>query len=292
MGNKSNKKTDEPEYFSLQVSQARRFYFELKPPRTKPLSIISAGCEHCSPDYQIQRKGFPYYGLEFVAHGKGTLQLKRNSFALHPGQIFTYGPRVPQEIMTNPDDLLVKYFVDFIGSKANKILDKYNLSPGIVVQVTNPNDILAIFDDLIDNGLNGTKFSPKICEVILQHLILKIKESMIPDGDIITSAFSTYQQCREYMRINYMSLKNLDQIAQRSYIDKAYLCRLFQRFDHQSPYQYLMRLKMNEAAHRLKESGILVKEVAYEFGFNDPFHFSRSFKNVFGLSPESFRHLR
>lgn len=53
-----------------------------------------------------------------------------------------------------------------------------------------------------------------------------------------------------------------------------------------------MRLKMNVAAVRLHAPGTLVKQVAAELGFSDPFHFSRAFKSIFGLSPEAFRRLR
>ena len=53
-----------------------------------------------------------------------------------------------------------------------------------------------------------------------------------------------------------------------------------------------MRLKMNIAAERLRDPGVLVKQVAAELGFDDPFHFSRAFKGVLGLSPENFRRLR
>jgi AraC-like DNA-binding protein len=36
----------------------------------------------------------------------------------------------------------------------------------------------------------------------------------------------------------------------------------------------------------------LIKQVAEQTGFSDPFHFSRAFKSVFGLSPDAFRKLR
>ena len=75
-------------------------------------------------------------------------------------------------------------------------------------------------------------------------------------------------------------------------MNPPYLCRLFRRYDQQTPYQYLMRLKMNAAAERLQDPGALVKQVAAELGFGDPFHFSRVFKSIFGLSPEAFRRLR
>jgi AraC-like DNA-binding protein len=71
-------------------------------------------------------------------------------------------------------------------------------------------------------------------------------------------------------------------------MDAAYLCRLFQRFDHTTPYQCLMRLKMNHATELLLDSGLLVKEVAERLNFSDPYNFSRAFKNTFGLSPAQF----
>jgi hypothetical protein len=38
--------------------------------------------------------------------------------------------------------------------------------------------------------------------------------------------------------------------------------RLFRRFDHEGPYRYLLRLKMNFAAERLRDPKVLVKEAA------------------------------
>jgi AraC-like DNA-binding protein len=87
-------------------------------------------------------------------------------------------------------------------------------------------------------------------------------------------------------------LRTLQQIASECHVNNAYLCRLFRRYDNQTPYQYLLRLKMNFAAECLRQPGVLVKQVAEEAGFADPFHFSRVFTSVFGLSPVAFRGLR
>lgn len=48
-----------------------------------------------------------------------------------------------------------------------------------------------------------------------------------------------------------------------------------------------MRLRMNQAAARLEESGRLVREIGDEFGM-DPYHFPWVFKRVHCLSPEKF----
>jgi len=107
-----------------------------------------------------------------------------------------------------------------------------------------------------------------------------------------THAFATYQQCRSHIEQHSSRLRTLGQVARECHVNNACLCRLFRRYDHQSPCQFLLRLKMNDAAERLKQPGALVKQVAEESGFADPFHFSRVFASVFGLSPTAFRELR
>jgi AraC-like DNA-binding protein len=50
----------------------------------------------------------------------------------------------------------------------------------------------------------------------------------------------------------------------------------------------LKHYKMNAAAKLLLEGNLLVKEVAAEIGFDDPLHFSQSFKSFFGIAPRNF----
>jgi AraC-like DNA-binding protein len=45
---------------------------------------------------------------------------------------------------------------------------------------------------------------------------------------------------------------------------------------------------MNRAAALLLDQRMMVKEVADALGFADAFHFSRTFKRVYGISPERF----
>lgn len=45
---------------------------------------------------------------------------------------------------------------------------------------------------------------------------------------------------------------------------------------------------MGRAAELLLDGGLMVKEAASELGFADAFHFSRTFKRIYGLPPERF----
>lgn len=281
-----------PEFFSLQVREARRFYLDLVPPEEAPLVVVCGGAERCTPDYAIHRSSFPYYSIEFVAQGKGTLILDGTQYGLTAGTVFSYGPGIAQDITTDPDDLLVKYFVDFVGTEAKSLMSENASAPGTVGRVFAPVEIQSTFDELIQNGVKGTGLATQLCSTLLRYLVVKIADSLMPWQASQTPAFATYQRCRRHIQENFASLKTLAQIARECHVDPAYLCRLFRRYDHQTPYQFLIRLKMNLAAERLQDPGTLVKQVAAEMGFEDPFHFSRAFKSIFGLSPREFRSIR
>jgi AraC-like DNA-binding protein len=281
-----------PEFFSPQVSEARRFYLNLKPSKKVPLTVVSGGLEHCLPDYRIQRPTFPFFSIEYVVRGSGSLRLNKCDHKLQPGTVFSYGPGVAQTISANPRDPLIKYFVDFSGRQSKAMLRSCGLPAGNVSQMALPHELQSLFDELIECGQRGRPGANNLCAKLLECLALKIAEARIPNESAETLSLLSYQHCRRHIEENFQRLKSLEQLASECHLDAAYLCRLFQRYDHQSPYKFLMRLKMNLAAEWLEQPGALVKQVAERAGFRDQFHFSRAFKNVLGVSPNTFRRLR
>jgi len=281
-----------PEFFSRQVSEARRFYLNLKPAKDVPLSVVSGGFEHCLPDYRIQRPTFPFFSIEYVVRGEGTLRLNHRQHKLQPGVVFSYGPGIPQTISANPAAAPSKYFVNFAGQQSKAILRACHLPVGSVSQLALPHELKNLFNELIHCGQRGRPGANKLCAKLLECIALRIAESQIPDESSETLSLLSYQNCRKHVEENFQRIKSLEQIAAECHLDAAYLCRLFQRYDHQSPYKFLMRLKMNLAAEWLEQPGALVKQVAERAGFRDQFHFSRAFKNVLGVSPNAFRRLR
>lgn len=281
-----------PEFFSPDVAEARRFYLDMTPPAETRLAVVCGGCEHCTPDYAIHRTTFPFYSIEYVARGRGTVKLQGRVHSLQPGRVFAYGPGISQHITGDPAVPLVKYFVDFAGRQAGEVLRSCGLTPGRVAQVHPPNALQALFDELITCGLRGTRQGAALCAKLLECLTLKIADAHSPAEGAETLAFSTFEQCQRHVQQHFRRLRTLEQVAEECHVNAAYLCRLFRRYSHQSPYQQLLRLKMNFAAELLQHPGALVKTVAGQAGFGDPFHFSRAFKSVFGLSPDAFRRLR
>jgi AraC-like DNA-binding protein len=153
-------------------------------------------------------------------------------------------------------------------------------------------EVREIFDLLQKYGLSQTKYSQALCVSLMPTLLTKIAEQALPLPTTDARSLATYQQLRQLLDREFLELKNMKQAAKRCGVSVPYVCRLFHRFDHVTPYQYLMRHKMKYAADLLSHQEVLVKQVAQRLGFGDQYQFSRAFKRVFGLSPSQFqRHL-
>jgi len=281
-----------PDFFSTQVSQERRFYLNLNPTPKAKLAVVCGGVEHCAAHYTISRRTFPFYSVEFVAAGQGRLTLNGQAHTLRPGSVFSYGPGIAQEIASNADQPLTKYFIDFTGTESVKLLTASRLKPGTLTLVFPPGEILPLFEELIRNGRRGTPGAEAICGRLLEGLLLKVADARAPFPGQETLAFATYQHCREHLQQHCLRLRSVAQLAEECHLDNTYLSRLFQRYDHQTPYRLLVRLKMSQAAERLQRPAAMVKQVAEETGFANPFHFSRVFKSVFGIPPRAMLKMR
>ena len=55
--------------------------------------------------------------------------------------------------------------------------------------------------------------------------------------------------------------------------------------------QYIIAYRLKLAKKLLDESGKSINEVAEECGFNDPSYFTKTFRNVFGMTPKEYRNL-
>ena len=281
-----------PDFFSPQVGKADRFYLDLDPPRQHPLTVVCGGLEYSAPDYSIRRDSFPYYCIEYVLRGKGAVRLGRHTHPLVAGSLFSYGPGVTHEINTDAGEPLVKFFVDFVGGQAPALLKSCRLSAGKIARVFPADSLSSLFGELIQSGLHSGAKSTRLCATLLEAIALKAAASTAPVKDADSRAFASYRHCRGHIEQHFVRLRTLEQIAAECGMNGAYLCRLFRRFDQQSPYQYLLRLKMNHAAKQLQRPGTLVRDAAAIIGFSDMFHFSRVFHNVLGASPTEFRRLR
>lgn len=275
-------------FISTQVSEARRYYFDLNPRPGKEIEIVCGGCERMRADYRIDRKDFPFFGIECVAEGSGNIRLAGVDYQLSAGMAFAYGPGVPHLIRSDPRRPMLKYYIDFVGKAAEKLLSKSILGKWCVVQLSSPQEIADVYELLQREGAAEGRSGSQICAALLEVLILKIDQQAVPYGPAEFRAFETFQRAKRMIQERFLRLRSAEEAARACHIDPSYLSRLFQRFAATTPYRFLTKLKMNRAAELLLDRRMLVRQAADELGFADAFHFSRTFKRIYGVSPEQF----
>ena len=81
------------------------------------------------------------------------------------------------------------------------------------------------------------------------------------------------------------SLSEMAQVSQTSFR------RLFKAHTGKSPSDYIRELRMTSAARMLLTSDREIAEIGYQVEFSDANYFSRTFRQVFGVSPHQYRRI-
>jgi AraC-like DNA-binding protein len=278
----------EASFISRQVLSGDYYYLNLRPVRDAPGTVVCGGLERCAPQYRIVRSRFRYHSIEYVLAGKGELVINGRRSPLRPGALFYYSPATPHEIVTDPRQPLVKYFVDFCGPRFTRLLTRHPLAGHAPCYSATAARTLDRFEELQRNGRGTAPHTQAICACLLELLILQTTDHALTRDDVESPAHPTYQRYRKQIELRFLDWHTLGDVATACHVNAPYLCRLFKRYSAESPYQLLIRLKMRHAADLLNGDAPLIKQAAQATGFDDPYHFSRVFKKVYGVSPKAF----
>jgi AraC-like DNA-binding protein len=78
-------------------------------------------------------------------------------------------------------------------------------------------------------------------------------------------------------------------LADVIHLSPGYFDALFKRTMQMTPQEYIKRFRIRRAQELLIHTDLPVTAVAGNVGYNDPFHFSRQFRSVCGISPAGYR---
>lgn len=94
---------------------------------------------------------------------------------------------------------------------------------------------------------------------------------------------------RKIMEDNFCYNLKLEEYAQLSKRSLSAFKRDFQKVYAQSPGKWLLERRLEHARLLMRNAGLSISEIAYDSGFENLSHFSRSFRERFGVSPAAFR---
>jgi len=93
----------------------------------------------------------------------------------------------------------------------------------------------------------------------------------------------------EIMEQNFRFNLSLEEYARLCHRSLSSFKREFEKHYTASPGKWLLQKRLNYAAALLRGGPMSVTEIAFESGFEDVSHFSRVFKEQFGVSPAAYR---
>jgi AraC-like DNA-binding protein len=79
-------------------------------------------------------------------------------------------------------------------------------------------------------------------------------------------------------------------LSKQAGLSPYHFLRVFRRLTGVSPHQFLLRMRLNAAARRLRRGSEPVTDIAYAVGFEDLSNFVRTFRAEFGAPPSRYRH--
>jgi len=185
-------------------------------------------------------------------------------------------------------------WITFDGEMAEAYLSYAGLSgddPTVHSRIPNQN-YLPMIQKILDT--NQLTFANEIKRVGYLYEILSTLIEM--QGSLRTNRKNQYDYsvdtyvdyALQYIKLNYDHIKVQD-IADYIGINRSYLTSIFKKQLHVSPQEYLMRFRLNIAAHLLTSTSLTIQEIATSIGYDNPLTFSKIFKQEYAVSPKHFR---
>lgn len=94
---------------------------------------------------------------------------------------------------------------------------------------------------------------------------------------------------KEYVAVNYMNEVLFSDLAHVAHISRSHLSTLFKKEVGCTFPEYLTQFRISKAKEVMKVPHIKLQEVADMVGYKDYAHFSKAFKKITGLPPETFK---
>jgi AraC family transcriptional regulator len=136
----------------------------------------------------------------------------------------------------------------------------------------------------------GTLFDESIAMALSAHIARQYS--------ILTTKFEQYRgglsrlrlnRVLEYINANLSDNLELSVLAEVAGLNLYHFARAFKQSTGETPHQYVLRRRIEEAKDFLRHPEASVIEAAARTGFVDQSHFSKVFRRIVGVAPSEYR---
>ena len=265
-------------------------------PATDYINLLpfQSGREFCTSGYSFGPATRSHYLFHYVISGRGTLLSQDQQggvatnglsggqgFMIFPGQVNTY--------MADTEDPWVYTWIEFDGVHVGSMLEGAGLTPSSPVYKPASEE----FRSLVERELLFLSTHPDAPALqIMGHLYLFF-DALLRSASQGTFGGKLHdihvQDALRFVEHNYGKDITVADIAKSTGLNPSYFGKLFKKATGRTPQQHLINYRMEKAEDLLKLTSMSIAEVGKAVGYPNQLHFSRAFKNAYGLSPRAWR---
>ncbi|MEM7049608.1 MAG: AraC family transcriptional regulator [Acidobacteriota bacterium] len=150
-------------------------------------------------------------------------------------------------------------------------------------------DASVLLAEALEQAVGSAVMFESLARVFLTKLILKYGER--DEARAFSASFTPqqYKRVLDFVARHYGTGITLEDMAREAGISPYHFSRLFKKTIGQSPYQFVMAYRVEQAKRQMSDPTRSLVDVALSCGFSDQAHFSRVFKRFSGCTPSAWR---
>ena len=151
-------------------------------------------------------------------------------------------------------------------------------------------EFLRIFEAIRRELQNKGPMHEDMLDLLIQQLLISIyRQTGSTFQEVDRDCVELVYKIQQLFHREYRRQLTLGELAQSYNISVSYLSHLFKTATGSSVMGYLQSCRIAEAKRCLAQTNMRVGEIVEHCGFTDSSNFSRTFRNMTGLSPTDFR---
>ncbi len=245
--------------------------------------------------YQEKEQGFLFPGeshpmaeLTYVDQGSLHSVAEGQDLLLKQGDLVIYGAN--QWHMQYSDIGVAPRFVTISFS-----LEGTGLESLLNRKFTAPQNVVTLLQNMLREQERMDDYSGDIILSQLNLLLLTLlREVVAPKGgklqtsNAIHSENEIIRQAQQYISSHIREKLSVPLVARQVDVSPSYLTALFHKNLQISPGEYIRRIKLQESKQMIRENNLNFTEIAAELQYSTVHHFSRQFKEKFGITPTEY----
>ena len=275
---------------SSSVISSRIIYTPSTFARTSLLHLQEVGSLHAVHPHVSQRSDLVSFLCFVVLSGEGELSYEGQTYQLSEGDCVFINCRKAYSHSTS-DNLWSLQWCHFYAPSLPAVYEKYKERGGR--PVFHPDD-LTPFTSLLTDLYNLASSSDYIRDMRINEklgslLTLLMEQSWHPESVTISRKRLELAAVKEYLDERFTEKIMLEELAEKFFINKFYLSKIFRETYGTTVNNYLIAKRITRAKQLLRFTDMTVDEVGAAVGMGDANYFSRMFRKVEGISPREYR---